>query len=734
MYLINKKITAILVVILGALIQLGAQNTFASSEPIFTPISTQYQRPGNETSRNDLIEEVVVTAEFRDIKLMDTGNSITVINSKMINQRDAQHVEQLLNLAPNVNFSSGSSRGKFFQIRGIGERSQFVEPVNASVGLFLDGIDFSGVGGAATTLDVKQIEVHRGPQGTSYGANAMAGLIDIQSNDPSEKFEGSVETSFAEYEARTVSTVFSGPITENIGYRLAAQQSKRDGYVKNDFLDRHDTNNIDEQTIRGKLHWQAREYLNIKLVGLYVNAENGYDSFSLDNTRHTFSDQPGHDRQETLAFSIESEWKNNSQFDVISLMSYSSSDLEYGFDEDWSYSAICADYSCGGSAYKSTDNYLRDRIATTVDFRLVSNEEGLIFDDSTDWVLGVYFRDQEESLLREWTYDSDFSSDFDTKNYAIYGQLGSYLSDKLKLTTGLRLEYRHADYMGGSTVSHDKGERLWGGRLGLEYFATNDTMIYGLVSRGYKAGGVNSSSSLDSKNTKFDTEYLWNYETGVKVDWLDGELNGQLAVFYQQRRNMQVKQSLVDCSGEGACTFTDYIENAEKGTNYGAELELNWTPLDNVNLHGSLGLLRATFGDYESNAHVEVNRSAANPVPKDLSGHKQAHAPSYQFSLGVEVGLSANISAALELEGKEAFHLSPRHNAKSNRYELLNSRLNYRLGNWDFSLWGRNLTNKDVIVRGFGSFGNDPRKNYALEPYYQFGEPRVLGATAKFNF
>jgi iron complex outermembrane recepter protein len=750
MYLVSRKIKTILAVILWTVFHLTVQNSYASGELQAISIDSRLEDSADEASeaeedalsenkiseikKDTLIDEVIVTAKFRDINVLDTGNSITVINSKMINRREAQHIEQVLNLAPNVNFSSGSSRGRFFQIRGIGERSQYVEPINPSVGLFIDGIDFSGVGGAATTLDVRQVEVFRGPQGTSYGANAMAGLIDIQSNDPSKKFEGSVESSFSEYESRTFSSVLSGPITDDMAYRLAVQRSKRDGYIENEFLNRDDTNNIDEQTIRGKLYWQVNDSLNVKIVGLYVNAENGYDSFSLDNTRRTLSDQPGNDRQETLAFSVESTWNNSSTFDVVSLIGHSSSDMEYGFDEDWSYAAICADYACGSSAYESVDNYIRDKTTTTLDFRLVSNDQGLLFSGSTDWVAGIYFRDQKESLLREWTYDSDFTSNFDTKNYAIYGQLGSQLSRKLRLTTGLRLEYRHADYIDRTSADYAQGERLWGGKLGLEYFATGNTMLYGLISRGYKAGGINGSSSLDAKKKKFDTEYLWNYETGIKMDWFDGKLNGQLAVFYQQRHKMQVKQSLVDCSGGGACTFTDYFENANYGANYGAELEFNWLPFSGVNFYSSLGLLKAIFKDYESYSHVEVDRYASNPTPKDLSGDKQAHAPSYQFTLGTELDLTANFVAGLEVEGKGAFNLSPRHNAKSNRYELLNSHLSYRYGAWDFSLWGRNLTDRDVIVRGFGSFGNDPRKNYALEPYYQFGEPRVIGATVKFNF
>ena len=713
---------------------LCALGTIGTIEPIKPEADTKkYFMNTQDREKSSVLSEIIIKAEFRDINIMDSANSVTVIDTRDFERRDAEHIEQVLNLAPNVNFSSGSSRGKFFQIRGIGERSQFVEPINPSVGLYIDGIDFSGLGGAATTLDIKQIEIFKGPQGTSYGANAMAGLIDMRSNDPSKKFQGSIDSSIGEYEKRIVSTTLSGPITSDLGYRFSMQRSKRDGYTDNDFLGRDDTNGIDEQTLRLKLNLQAYEYLNFSFSGLYFDADNGYDAFSLDNTRNTLSDQPGHDRQETIAFSLESTWTKNKEFDVISLFSHSSSDLEYGFDEDWSYNSICSDYSCGYDAYESFDNYIREKKTTTIDFRLLSKAESLIFSGSTDWVTGIYFKDQEESLLREWTFDADFESVFDTKNFAIYGQLGTQLNDKLRLTSGLRLEYRQGAYSGSSSFNYDTGERLWGGKIGLEYLMTDDIMIYSLVSRGYKAGGVNSSSSLDLKNRSFDTEYLWNYETGIKADWLDGTLNSQLAIFYQDRRKMQVKQSLVDCSGQGACTFTDYIENAKKGANYGAEMEFRWIALNDVDLYGSLGLLRATFKDYKSYSHVDVDKYAANPSPKDLSGHKQAYAPSYQFAFGADIYLTNNITMGIELEGKEEFSLSPRHNARSNRYELLNSYLNYRFGKWSFSLWGRNLNDRDVIVRGFGAFGNDPRKNYALEPYYQYGEPRVIGATAKYS-
>ncbi|MEH6558908.1 MAG: TonB-dependent receptor plug domain-containing protein [Oceanicoccus sp.] len=117
-----------------------------------------------------------------------------------INSRSAQHLEQMLALAPNVNFSGGSSRTRYIQIRGIGERSQFSSPINPSVGTIIDDVDFSGIGIARTLFDVERVEILHGPQGTRYGANALAGIVAITSTAPSEDFNGYVESTLGNYD------------------------------------------------------------------------------------------------------------------------------------------------------------------------------------------------------------------------------------------------------------------------------------------------------------------------------------------------------------------------------------------------------------------------------------------------------------------------------------------------------------------------------------------------------
>jgi len=669
----------------------------------------------------ELIEEVIVTSDFRDASLLDTAASATIFDDLTIKNRQAKHLEQLLNLAPNVNFSSGASRGRFIQIRGIGERSQFIEPLNPSVGILVDGIDFTGIAGAATTMDIKQVEILRGPQGTLYGANALAGLINLTSNQPSEITQGSVSLGAGSHGTKSVSGALGGSLNNAMNYRVAAQSHTSDGYITNDFLKRDDTDNIDELSLRAIIDWRASDDLSLKLTLFKVDADNGYDAFSLDNTRNTLSDKPGHDRQESTAFAVQSNWQANEQFDVVSLISFADSDLEYGYDEDWAFPAICAGQECDGWEYNSEDNYLRDRDNSTLDVKLVSKQSVNFLGKNAHWVLGVYAREQDEQLLRQYTYNAgDFSSSFDTENRAIYGQLDTDITSNVSLVTGLRLEGRKATYTDSDGVAHSVDENLWGGRIALQYKPNDSTMLYGLVSRGYKAGGVNSDPSLSAEDREFDTELMLNFETGVKGSWFEQRLQTRLSVFYQQRKDIQIKQSLVQSRDDSnASDFTDYFGNSGKGRNYGMEAEVNWLATEALSIQGSLGLLETEYD---------------TPLSTTLDSRDQAHAPRYQFALGSSLRISENLSWTADIEGKDKFYLSSSHNEQSESYWLLNTNLAYSADQWTLSVWGRNLTNEDVIVRGFGGFGNDPRKYYATEPYYQFGEPRVFGVSGQYNF
>jgi len=129
----------------------------------------------------------IVVSDFREEKLSQTSNTISVINEDEIKDKASQNFENVIGKIPNVNFSSGASRAHYIQIRGIGETSQFKSPINPSVGIVSDGIDMSQSALGVTMFDVKQIEVLKGPQGTTYGANGLAGVVNIESNPPTKE-------------------------------------------------------------------------------------------------------------------------------------------------------------------------------------------------------------------------------------------------------------------------------------------------------------------------------------------------------------------------------------------------------------------------------------------------------------------------------------------------------------------------------------------------------------------
>lgn len=675
----------------------------------------------------DTLPEIVVTAELREKDIMESSASVSVLGAQQIAERAAQHLEEVMNIAPNVNFAGGTSRARYIQIRGVGDRSQFQEPLNPSVGVRLDGVDFSGIGSVATLFDIEQVEVLRGPQGTLHGANALAGLIDLRSHAPTEDFYHRIDATAGDYSSYGLGAVSSGPLGENLLYRLAAEKFESDGYTDNRFLN-DDTQDRDELTVRGQLRWMPSPAHSVDLGVSYIDIDNGYDAFSLDNVRDTISDEPGRDSQESTLLSL----RSHSELDAVdlqALIGFASSDIEYRYDEDWTYLGF---HPFG---YSSTDAYLRDRDSLSLELRVLSRDSSALFDGRGRWVAGLYYLGNDEDLDRRYTFAAPFDSEYDTDTWAAYGQLDTALGERLTLVTGLRFEYRETDYSDSNGVAFKPDENLWGGKLGLEYDWSESTLAYASLSRGYRANGVNGAilASIDATDDPdvidslqqvrdFDEETLLNYELGIKTSQLAGRLHARLALFYMDRDDQQVRGSFLIPQPGGATSFVDYTANAAEGENYGAEIEIDWLASDRLQLWANLGLLHTEFDDY------------VNVFGEDLSGRDQAQAPRYQFSVGGRLELGRGFYLRMEVEGRDDFYFSDRHDARADSYELLHARLGYRGDDWSLAAWGRNLTDEDYYVRGFGSFGNDPRNGYAVDEYFQYGEPRMVGIDLSLSF
>mgnify|MGYP003384795556 FL=1 len=673
------------------------------------------------------IEVITVSSDFRQQNLLKTPSSLSVLTDIEIQQRNAQHLEELIAVSPNVNFAAGSQRARYYQIRGIGERSQFKAPVNPSVGMIIDNIDFTGVGSIANLFDVQQAEVFRGPQGTRFGANALAGMINITTNAPTDEFEGALKLDVGNYDSYGLGLALSGPATESVNYRLAANQYKSDGFIDNTYLGKENTNNRDETTLRGKLSIEASQDLTIDLAAFHFDFDNGYDAFSLDNNRETLSDQPGFDSQKTSAFSAKFTYKGFKSFTLIALASTASSDLAYGYDEDWAYVGISdpanienQDYAY--YEYSSTDYYFRDKSTRTLELRALSNDSSKLFNDSTEWVFGLYSKRDGEDLHRQYTYlDSDFNSTFDTRSTAIYGQLDSKLNEQWSLSTGIRVEKRDADYNDSDDFIDNSDETMVGGKLALSYQQNDDSFWYGSINRGYKAGGINPDSTLPTNLRTFDAEYSYNYELGYKVSLLDNTAFIRTALFYMDRTKIQVKSSSTVERDDGSSHFKDYLDNAASGSNKGIEVEANWHISALFELYGSLGLLDTEFNGF------------INSKGESLDGREQAHAPNHQFNLGMNITPDEHWLINISFNGQDEFFFSDSHNEKSKAVELLNASVSYSRDDYQVKVWARNLADKDYASRGF-YFGNDPRDGYAGKQYTQLAEPLVFGVSLDYQF
>ncbi len=665
-----------------------------------------------------VIEEILVTSEFRSNSVNRTPASVSIVEVGDLKGRAVEHLEDVLAQVPNVNFAGGSSRARFYQIRGIGERGQFEEPMNASVGLLIDGVDFSGVGTAAVLHDVAQVEVLRGPQGTIYGANALAGLMSIRTNAPTDDFQGAVTLDAGNYGAWGLGAVVSGPLADSLSGRLSVRQFRDDGFYRNTYQGESDTNGRDELSIRGRLDWGATERMMLGLTLGHVNVDNGYDVFSLDNDRRTRSDEPGRDAQKSTYGALAMDWDLSESVIFEGVLGLATSEIDYGYDEDWTYVGFHP------WEYSSTDRYERDRDTATLDLRLLSGEAGRLFADTSSWVVGVYALTQTVDLTRTYTFFPEpFESGFDIDRVAVYGELTTDLSDRLRVTAGLRGERHESTYRDSEGASFDPSDDLWGGRVILEWDLTDRSLVYASVTRGYKAGGFNPSNSLDEDLREFDPEVLVNYEIGLKGRWLDDRLTGRFSLFTMERDDVQTGTSIIRDRPDGSSEFIQLTSNAAQGTNRGLEAEIVWAVSERLEIFGSVGLLDTEFRDF------------TNSSGEDLDGEDQAHAPRYQFFLGAEYRTGTGFYARLEFEGKDDFYYSDSRRFSdrpedlvSDPYELWNASIGYERERWEARVWGRNLTDEDYVIRGF-YFPNDPRDGYTERGWFQLGDPRRYGVT-----
>jgi outer membrane receptor protein involved in Fe transport len=546
-------------------------------------------KPAVAAPADEPLEEVVITATLRPQSALGLAASVTVLGSQALREAGIQHLQDVLPLVPNLNWASGSSRPRYFQLRGIGETDQWQGAPNPSVGFLIDGMDFSGIGMPATLLDLGQVEVLRGPQGTTLGANALAGLINVRTGTPDPASTLRFETSAGDFGVDSLGLVAGGAIGGDgeSAWRGVLQQFRGDGSRRNVTLGRDDTNGYDERTLRLRSHHRLDERWSADLSLLDVDLDNGFDAFAVDNSRVTRSDDPGRDRQRSRGASVVLQ-RSDTGLVFRSLTALVDADITYSFDGDW---AADADYDF-------TSRFLRGRRSVSQDLRWSSPGSATGF----DWVAGLYAQRLTEDNDQLDLYGGEvyraLVSDYRADALAVYGSGGWSLAPQWRLSAGLRIEHRDARYRDTDGSDLAPAETMIGGNASIEYRPDARRMAYLSIARGYKAGGFNIGSVVPTDRREFDAELLHSVELGYKFEDASSGMRGEIAVFHMRRSEQQVSTSAQLDPGD-PLSFIYLTDNAARGANYGLEAAVSARLAGPRSVAATLGLLSTRFDDYQ---------------------------------------------------------------------------------------------------------------------------------------
>ncbi len=681
-----------------------------------------------EDRADSVLEEIIVRAAWRPVRAVDLPASVTVLDQDAVRLAGQQSFADLTAMVPNLNWAGDSSRPRYFQLRGVGELEQYQGAPNASVGFLIDDMDFSGLGGAATLLDVDRIEVLRGPQATRYGANALAGLIYVRSAEPEPEAGARLGAGVGDYGTRSVDAVVTGPVpTLDSGFRLAAGHYYSDGYYHNAYLGRSDTNRFDESTLKGRWRYAPSADLTVDLALLYAQLDNGYDAFAIDNSRTTQSDHPGSDVQHSTGASLNARLAPPGRVALTTIASWVRSRVTYGYDGDWGNPRLWAPYT---SRYDYTETTHRTRETRTLELRLASPESA-----SWQWLVGAYGNELTEAYddrsLGAYTdpvsglstTDTTVTSDYRARSGAVFADLSAKVASRLTVAAGLRAERRTARYDGSTSDAVNAVlipahfapvDRLWGGQASLSYALDADRVAYAALSRGYKAGGFNLSQGLQDDQVVFRPEWDVNAELGFRGAFAAHRLQTSVTAFYVVRHDAQIKTS-TQSDPKDPNTFVLYTGNAASGRNYGLEADASGRVGAGLELGASLGLLQTEFRDFTQSG------SAVTGVTREL-----ANAPHWQAAVNATWHGPAGSYLRIDATGMGSYYFDlPPNPTRSSAYGLLNARLGLERSRYSVDIHVRNALDKRYPVRGF-YFGDEP-PDFPNKLYLQLGEPRTFG-------
>jgi iron complex outermembrane receptor protein len=734
-------------------------------------------------NNNDVLQTVTVESRRRSEDAQQVPTAMSVLGAQTLEEQRLYRLQDLQQAMPSVNVAFMHARQSSLSIRGLGNNPAS-DGLEGSAGIYLDNVYLGRPGMAVfDLLDVEQIELLRGPQGTLFGKNTTAGVLNITTRRPSSTPQGSFASSVGEDGYSQNQASFSGPLNDTLSGRIAAYKTYENGYVKNEF-DGHTLGGGVRQGVRGQLLFQPNDDFNLRWLADYHEEDSSAGTRSLFSTGPTIN---GFNRYEQRAAavgatlvdgrrvnldadqnvtvfqggtSLEANWNLRNDYTLTSISAYRWWDFTPRNDDELNVDVM---HNVGQSA--------RDK-QYSQEIRLASP-----VGEHFDYVLGAYYFRQEMSnkvftdygpLADTWNgtpqgalnnVTSVGHGDVDTDSFATFAQGTWHLTPVLDFSLGVRGTYerklaqvtRNAP-VGGAGVSgaaaaaragrsgaYDSGDlSLYSfspsALASLAWHVSDEVLAYASLSHGEKSGGVNlsvaSAPVAGADSLLIGSERANDAELGIKTTLLDQRLLLNANLFWTVVHGYQT-------NAYDDVNLTSYLTNAGTVRSRGLELDSSWRPISGltINVNGSFNDVRYLSYD-EAPCPAEVALRPGAPAACDLSGHAVVGASkwifnsnaSYQWNL--QNGLQPYVNGSYAWRSHAVGTVDDSREAQLPGYGLVNLssgvRGDWGKGQWDVSLWMKNAFDKTYYT----TLWNSPNGAYTGV----LGTPRTVGMTARYDF
>lgn len=755
--------------------------------PLFLALSPQlFAEEFAPVEKKYTIEKIVVTAQKRTENIQEVPISITAIEPTKIENVGYRELNDITEFIPNMRMTTTNDSGSIISLRGVGAASRSIG-FDSRVGLYLDGVYLGqSLANNQDIFDLERIEVLRGPQGTLFGKNNVAGAIHLISKKPTDEFSGRIGLGLGNYDLQQVNAIINTPLSDNIFAKLSVNTFKRDGLTEN-IVTGNWLNEQDNQSFRLQLSGDITNSLSFHFsVDQLTSGRFSFDGEPITDTLGFLRNTEAPERNK-VSFDIDPyeerelggeiltlDWQLSNGFLLKSITGHRESNIKFINDFDFSAAEV-ADF-----------NYFDDYSQYSQELQLISPV------GKFQYVAGVYYYQQdaytkrqpkvqddaitlftgvERSLIEYGASLGDPQSQFllaafypgvlntegtvDTTNLAVFFNSNYQLNDKFTLNLGFRYsdEKKAIDWqisslepgtgrpiipalkLASGTVNDASRYHDFSPLVSLKYHVNENTHGYIKYASGYKSGGYNADFLTQDQleaGIAFDKETVESFEIGLKGYAFEQSLMFSSALFYSQYDDFQVNQLVKLSSGTTALS----IRNAAKVTTQGLELEAIYYR-DSFEYFAAIGLLEGKFDEFKNGG---LNG-------EDLSGKPLPEVSDYTFNLGFtyfrelsainsELTLSMNYhyvdDYSSDLDGTNEIPLADGDILKVGEisgYGIANTSVTISPLNSGliFSLWVKNFTNEDSpVLLGKKSFFGARRNVYV--------EPKMYGLTAQYNF